>query len=42
MTRTKQKERDREIFQSPKTKAGIQIGKLNEDLGTYAEIWDRR
>lgn len=29
----KEEGKNRGIFQSPKTKAGIQIGKLGEDLG---------
>ena len=40
-TRTK-RERERNFFQVPKIKAGIQIGKLDEHLGTCAELWDRR
>ena len=44
ITRTK-REREKEknfFFQGPKIKAGIQIGKLDEHLGTCAKIWDRR
>ena len=43
MTRPKRKREGKKIFfQGPKIKAGIQIGKLDEHLGTCAKIWDRR